>query len=177
MYPKGLFENAPKVNLKKGEISLDELLKLSISQNELNFELTQDNVIVIKRNLMNSVLNELPIKGKIVDEDGIPILGANIIEKGTTNGVISDLDGNFKISVSNKNSQLIISYIGFVTQEITVLNKSDFYIVLKTDVGVMDEVVVVGYGKQTKQQIVGAVSTVKGASVSFANRNLTNNIA
>ena len=69
MYPKGLFENAPKVNLKKGEISLDELLKLSISQNELNFELTQDNVIVIKRNLMNSVLNELPIKGKIVDEE------------------------------------------------------------------------------------------------------------
>ena len=99
------------------------------------------------------------VTGRIADTKGEPAIGASILEKGTTNGTITDFDGNFKLNVS-PNAVLQISYIGYKTQEIAVGNKSRLNVTMEEDTEVLDEVVVVGYGAQKKESVVGAISQV-----------------
>lgn len=99
------------------------------------------------------------IKGKVVDAAGETVIGANVLEKGTTNGVITDIDGNFVLNVSS-GATLEISYIGYVTQTIKVTNRTSLHIVLKEDSETLDEVVVVGYGTMKKSDLSGASVSV-----------------
>lgn len=99
------------------------------------------------------------IKGKVVDTAGETVIGANVLEKGTTNGVITDIDGNFVLNVSS-GATLEISYIGYVTQTIKVTNQTSLHIVLKEDSETLDEVVVVGYGTMKKSDLSGASVSV-----------------
>lgn len=103
----------------------------------------------------------LQVSGKIADENGDPLPGANILEKGTTNGTTSDVNGNFSLSVMGGNSVLIFSFIGYTSQEVTVGNKTVFNIQLQPDMRTLNEVVVVGYGTVKKSDLTGAVSSVK----------------
>ena len=89
--------------------------------------------------------NKKLISGQVLDSSGMSVIGANVVEKGTTNGVITDLDGNFSLNVS-PGAVIEVSFIGFATQEIKVGNNTTFNIVMKEDTEVLDEVVVVGYG-------------------------------
>lgn len=90
------------------------------------------------------------ITGNVTNESGQPIIGATVLEKGhTSNGTISDIDGNFTITVP-ANATLTISYIGYMTQEIKVGYQTSFKIVLKDDTKALDEIIVVGYGSQKK---------------------------
>ena len=92
---------------------------------------------------------------------GEPIIGATVLEKGnTTNGTITDIDGNFTINLP-ANATLSISYIGYITQEIQVGYQTSFKVVLKDDTKTLDEIIVVGYGSQKKANLTGAVSSVK----------------
>ena len=111
------------------------------------------------------------LTGSIVDESGIPVIGANIVEKGTTNGTVTDIDGNFSIQVG-ANSVLSVSYIGYVSQEIRVEGNKTLNVVLKEDSQSLDEVVVVGYGTQKKVNLTGAVEQV--TSEVFDNRSVAN---
>ena len=111
------------------------------------------------------------LTGSIVDESGIPVIGANIVEKGTTNGTVTDIDGNFSIQVS-AHSVLNVSYIGYVSQEIRVEGNKTLNVVLKEDSQSLDEVVVVGYGTQKKVNLTGAVEQV--TSEVFDNRSVAN---
>ena len=104
------------------------------------------------------------ISGTIVDESGMPIIGANISENGTTNGTITDLDGGFTLTVSD-NATLIISYIGYITEEINVKGKNTFNITLREDMQSLDEVIVIGYGIQKKSVVTGAISSVKAEDI------------
>ena len=99
------------------------------------------------------------IKGKVVDAAGETVIGANDMKKGTTNGVITDIDGNFVLNVSS-GATLEISYIGYVTQTIKVTNQTSLHIVLKEDSETLDEVVVVGYGTMKKSDLSGASVSV-----------------
>lgn len=111
--------------------------------------------------VVESVLQQKAISGKVVDSKGESIIGANIMEKGTSNGTITDFDGNFSLNVSAK-SVLQISYIGYKTQEIPVSQlKAGAVITLKEDTEVMDEVVVIGYGTQRKGDVTSAIASVK----------------
>lgn len=111
--------------------------------------------------VVESVLQQKTISGKVVDSKGESIIGANIMEKGTSNGTITDFDGNFSLNVSAK-SVLQISYIGYKTQEIPVSQlKAGAVITLKEDTEVMDEVVVIGYGTQRKGDVTSAIASVK----------------
>ena len=105
------------------------------------------------------VSQDKQVKGQVRDANGEPVIGANIVEKGTTNGIISDIDGNFIISVP-EDAVLQISYIGYVTQEIPVRGKSEIQIILKDDTQTLDDVVVVGYGTQRKKDVAGSISTI-----------------
>lgn len=122
----------------------------------------------VKVNTTHSVADVLSIQnsitGLIVDADGVPLPGASVVVKGTTNGTQTDFDGNFTIAASN-NDVLLISYIGFVAQEIPVNGKSVVNVTLEADLSQLDEVVVVGYGTQKKEAITGAVSSVSSEDI------------
>ena len=115
--------------------------------------------------------NKHTIKGVVEDQLG-PIAGANVVEKGTTNGTITDMDGNFSLEVA-PNSILVVSFIGYKEQQIPINNQKSFTIKLVEDFQALDEVVVVGYGTQKKVNLTGAVSSVD-FSEQAANRPITN---
>lgn len=99
------------------------------------------------------------ITGNVTDENKIPIIGGNVIEKGTNNGTVTDIDGDFTLSVS-QGAILEISYIGYVTSEITVGNQTNLQVVLIEDMQSLEEVVVVGYGTQQRVNLTGAVARI-----------------
>ena len=111
------------------------------------------------------------VTGLIVDVNNDPIIGASVIEKGTTNGVVTDYDGNFTLKAPS-NATLVISYVGYVTQEININGRQLINIVLKEDVEILDELVVVGYGTLRKSDMTGAVSSVNVSDL--AKRTTTN---
>lgn len=112
---------------------------------------------------------EQVVSGTIIDaETGIPIPGVNVIEKGTTNGVVTDFDGAFTIEVPG-DAVLEISYLGFATREINVNGQSQLEISMESEVSALDEVVVVGYGTQRRESLTGALETVDGDQL----RNVT----
>ena len=100
------------------------------------------------------------VTGKVIGEDGEPVIGASIIVKGTTVGTVTDFDGNFMLDVPTK-SVLVISYIGYVTQEVPTAGKKSLEIILKEDTKTLDEVVVIGYGTQRKGDVTSSVASVK----------------
>jgi len=102
----------------------------------------------------------IKVTGTIVDKSGEPIIGANIVEKGTTNGTISDLEGRFTLNVQNPTSVLVVSYIGYKTTE-TSAKERNTRITLTEDSELVDEVVVIGYGTQRKGDVTSAVASVK----------------
>lgn len=111
--------------------------------------------------VVETVLQQKAISGKVVDSKGESIIGANIMEKGTTNGTITDFDGKFSLNVSAK-AILQVSYIGYKSQEIPVSQlKAGAVITLREDTEVMDEVVVIGYGTQRKGDVTSAIASVK----------------
>lgn len=104
------------------------------------------------------------ITGRVVDENGQPAIGANIIVSGTTQGASADIDGKFTLSVK-KNATLIVSYLGYKTQEIKVGARTDFQIKLQPDANVMDEVVVVGYGSAKRSDLTGSIASVSAKNI------------
>ena len=101
------------------------------------------------------------ITGVVKDKTGEPVIGANVLEKGTANGVITGIDGEYSVKVKGANSVLVISFIGYQTQEITVGSKRKIDVILQDDTKLLDEVVVIGYGTQKKGDITSAVASVK----------------
>lgn len=111
------------------------------------------------------------ISGKVTDQNGEPIIGANVVVKGTSNGVITDVDGNFELR--NASGKLVVSYIGYQIQEVSISGKSNLLIRLSEDSEVLDEVVVTGYGVQKKASLTSAISQIKGEEA-FKNKGIAN---
>ena len=105
----------------------------------------------------------LSISGKVIDKNSQePVIGASVLIEGTSNGTITDLDGNFMLSNVPSKGNLVVSYIGYATQTLPINGKTSFSIVLAEDTETLDEVVVVGYGVQKKVNLTGSVASVKG---------------
>ena len=104
------------------------------------------------------------INGIVVDEAGIPVIGAAVVQKGTSNGVVTDLDGNFVMTVPG-NATLVVSCIGYITQEVNVNGSDNVNVTLSEDSEQLDEVVVVGYGTLKKRDVTGSISQAKGSDV------------
>lgn len=130
----------------------------------------------------NDVANDLvtqtkTVTGVVLDASNIPVIGANVIIKGTSNGTITDMDGKFVLEVP-ENAVLQVSYIGYIDQEIPVSGKSSVQVLLKEDTQNLDEVVVVGYGVQKKVNMTGSISNVKSDELTaIPNTNLSNSLA
>lgn len=101
----------------------------------------------------------ITVTGTVKDAIGDPVIGASILETGTSNGTITDIDGNFSLTVSSQ-GKITVSFIGYKTQEINVQGRSRIDVTLQDDTEVLDEVVVVGYGTAKKSDVTGSIATV-----------------
>ncbi|QIP12428.1 TonB-dependent receptor [Spirosoma aureum] len=164
------------INLKNRKLStvLDEVL----IPNLIDYEVISNRILLRKikspsRNAPNENKTDAiekkesatSVKGQVTDEKKQPIVGASIVIKGTTRGTVTNEDGRYSIDVPGDQAILVFSYIGFITQEVKVGNQSDISISLAADTKSLDEVVVVGYGQQSKVSLTNAVGTVKGTEL------------
>ncbi|MEO7992327.1 MAG: TonB-dependent receptor plug domain-containing protein, partial [Chryseolinea sp.] len=120
----------------------------------------------------------IKIEGRVVDDAGAGLPGVNVIEKGTSNGAVSDSDGHYAISVADNSSILLFTFIGYITQEISVDAKTTIDVSMVADISTLEEVVVVGYGEQKKITVTGAVVSVNGSDLEKSPAiNLSNSLA
>lgn len=104
------------------------------------------------------------VKGTVVDSTGETIIGASVVEKGkTSNGAITDLEGHFKLTIQGK--KIVVSFVGYETQEVDVVAGKELKIVLKEDSQALDEVVVIGYGSKARKDLTGSVGSVSGTKL------------
>ena len=113
-------------------------------------------------NEVQAVMQSNPVKGQVVDENGDPVIGATVMMKGTSKGAITDLNGNFTLENAAKGT-LVISYIGYITEEVQTNGQASVKVVLKEDAKRLDEVVVIGYGTQRKEELTSSVMSVKAS--------------
>lgn len=116
-------------------------------------------LFVCLMSLSSALAQTIQLTGTVTDTKGEALIGASVLEKGTTNGCITDIDGNFTLNVS-ANATMIVSYVGYVTQEIALNGQKNIKVALKDDSEMLDEVVVVGYGTMKKSDMTGAISSV-----------------
>ncbi len=140
---------------------LSELL-----DSNLGFTMQNKMILISKKQTKQSNLGpHKQVTGKIVDDKGEPIIGANVLVKGTTNGTITDIDGNYTLNNVPGNAIITISYLGYKNTEIAAHDKSLANVILREDTKLIDEVVVVGYGTQSKARLTGSISRLDGAKL------------
>ncbi|MCK0147661.1 SusC/RagA family TonB-linked outer membrane protein [Arenibacter sp. F26102] len=160
-----------KVSINVRRVSINRVLDLLFGREGIGYEVDDRKIILtrvkIKASVMEvdrAVIFDLPqilVSGTISDQDGTPLPGANIVEKGTTNGVTADFDGKFSIEVANGNTILVISYVGFASKEVSVNGQSEVVVALVESAAGLDEVVVTALGiKQETRKLGYSVSKV-----------------
>lgn len=153
------------VTLSKKKAKVAEILDEVLGTRNLKYELS-DNYIVLSKitQIEDTQQVKKSILGSIKDEEGNPIIGANVVEKGTTNGTITNIDGQFSLNVFD-NAILVVSYVGYKEQQVKIGNRSNLEIVLQEDAEKLDEVVVVGYGTQKKSDLTGSIASIKASEI------------
>lgn len=149
------------ITVKVERQSIDDAVKQILQNQDLSYEIKNKNIIVQKKSSAKQIgtQEKKTVTGNVADVNGEPIIGANIVEKGTTNGVITDMEGNFSLDVSGK-SVLKVSYIGYLEQNIPVGNKNRISVTLGEDFQSLEEVVVIGYGSVKKSDLTGSISAI-----------------
>lgn len=151
-----------KISVDATDKTVAEVLSNIFNNTEVVYAMEGSNIMLMKKDGRISVSqqNARKVTGKITDNKGEAIIGVNVIEKGTTNGTVTDLDGSFSLNITNRGI-LSISYIGYISKEIPVGNEKILNIKLVEDTQALDEVVVVGYGTQKKGEVASAISSIK----------------
>jgi len=162
------------------EVSIDvknktvmEVLNALFANTDVHYVINDKHIALYKSNEAKSSSLRLieqqqtgkHITGSVKDANGEPIIGANVVVKGSTNGVITDTDGQFSLNNVPQRGIIQISYIGYIPQEVVVSNQSVFDIILKEDLQNLDEVVVIGYGVVRKSDLTGAVGSIKASAI------------
>ncbi len=164
-----------KVSINVKEASIENVLTWLFNGTKTSFEVVGREIFLrertkpkksqLKVGLSSEVIQGYNINGTVQDADGQPLPGANIVEKGTTNGTQTDFDGNFTITVADENATLVISYIGFATKEVELNGQSQIKVTLQESAAGLDEIIVVGYGTVKKSDLTGSVSQVTSEEV------------
>lgn len=181
IYESGKVNLDKKVSVREKDQSVETILNRLFAKEGIKYEITENNLILINpkekvNHAEKPVIQQQKrqITGVVTDAKGEPIIGANVVEKGTTNGTVTDLEGRFSLNVAS-DATLKISYIGYVDSEISAKGKSSVNMVLREDNQALDEVVVVGYGTQKKVNLTGSVSTVNSDDIKeLPSSNLSN---
>ena len=161
-YGEAIANRNVQVNLKFKNAPINSVLNEITRQANLYFKRENNTIAVSLGNAGNAsvpVTQDRKVTGIITDEQGEPIIGANVVVKGTSKGTVTDLNGEYSIEANGK-SILLISYIGYLSEEVAVGNNKTLNIQLKEDAQKLDEVVVIGYGTQKRSNLSGAISKV-----------------
>lgn len=162
-----------KVTLNVEKEKIVEILEKVFKNTGISYTINDRQILLVKKKeqpsqlVTNTSVNtavdqEIKISGVVKDAQGMPVPGVNVLEKGTNNGVQTDLDGKFSMRVSGANSILVFSYIGFETLSKTVGQSKSLNIVLKDENSTLNEVVVIGYGTTRKRDLTGSVVSISG---------------
>jgi TonB-linked SusC/RagA family outer membrane protein len=152
------------LHVEKTTNNVAGFLEEALADNLLTYEFENNYIILSKKAALIKVPQQTvgkQITGTVIDGHGESVIGANVVEKGTTNGTITGIEGDFSLTV-REGATLLVTYVGFVPQEIVVGNRSSLQIHLTEDSQTLNEVIVVGYGVQKAATVTGAVSAVKG---------------
>ena len=166
------------VSLKNATVK--QLLDKVSEQANIVYEMKERQIVLKEKKVSEQSVSQKKrlLQGLVKDEQGNPIIGASIQLKNTGTGVITDLDGLFQIQVTDKNSVIVISYIGYVTQEISVGDRSSITVQLKEDTKSLEEVVVTAFGAtQKKETMVGAIQQVRPAELKVPSSSLSTGFA
>ena len=168
-----------KININASDANIQTVLNEIQRQTSIHYVIKENNQIVLSAGVTSDKMQQVGdsriIKGTILDATGMPVIGTNVMVKGTTNGTITDMDGKFSLEV-DKNAILVVSYIGYANQEIKVGNQNTLSITMKEDAEALDELVVVGYGVQKKVSVTGAISSMRGDDLLKTPAGSINNI-
>lgn len=150
-----------KVTMQLKDVTLKEALTRLLSGTNLTFEIRNNKIYFIEKKAVSQPgSRKKRVTGVVKDVMGEPLIGANVVEKGrSTNGVITDFNGKFTLEV-DESASLVVSYIGYLAQDIPTKGKGDFHIILKEDTNTLDEVVVTGYGDFKKATYTGSASVL-----------------
>ncbi|GBU07591.1 SusC/RagA family TonB-linked outer membrane protein [Bacteroidales bacterium] len=148
------------VQLKAKSSKVSTYLQEALSNTDVAYEFENDYIILSKKNADLQQSDNKKISGRITDQYGEAIIGASVVVKGSTIGTVTDIDGRFGLDVP-ADGKLIVSYVGYSSQELATTGKSSLDILLTEDAQALDEVVVIGYGTMKKRDLTGAVSSVK----------------
>ncbi|GHV48395.1 SusC/RagA family TonB-linked outer membrane protein [Bacteroidia bacterium] len=166
LYNKKMVNVDQNVDIAARGESIYDVLNNLFQGSDIAYVISDRQIVLNKKNHFNPMVQQQGkrITGTVLDSYGEAVIGANVVEKGTTNGTITDADGKFSLNVS-ENALLRVTYIGFLAQEIVVGANSNLAITLKEDNQSLDEVVVIGYGTVKKKDLTGAVGSVGGADL------------
>lgn len=173
-YDQKVVSDAPSVSFTFNKASLQSILNEIGRQANLNFHRVNNTINVSVGKSLNKVSSNqvIHIRGTVTDPNGETVIGANVVEKGTTNGVVTDVDGKFALDVP-VGAKLTVTFIGYLSQDIIVKNESQtLRVVLSEDAQKLEEVVVVGYGTMKKKDLMGATSAVSGENLAI-NSNIS----
>ena len=161
LYNSKLIDVDRLVNIRLKNGNIESILKTIFADTDVTYKI-EDRQIILSKKEFNSFLAQQKkrVQGIVKDENGESIIGASIVIAGTNIGTVSDVDGNFNLEVSD-DATLLISYIGYLPQKVTVGNQTNLNITLREDTQALDEVVVIGYGTAKKSDITGSVASVK----------------
>lgn len=149
-----------KVSVKANSNQIDEILTQALAGTGLTYTINDRNINIMRKAYAQQQQVK-PITGKVLDSNGDPVIGANVVEKGTTNGSITDIEGSFNVHVA-PGATLSISYIGYKPVEMKVGSSNTYTITLEEDTEALDEVVVIGYGTARKVDLTGSTSSLGG---------------
>lgn len=177
MFERGLINNK-NVSINVENESVEKVLDKVLPMHNLSYIIKNKQIIIIEgKKAENKETKQTPsaykLNGAVFDENKEPLIGVPVIIKGTTNGVMTDLDGKFSIEVI-PGYTLEIKYIGYKTQEILIISQQDLIVRMEEDVTTLSDVVVVGWGRQKKESVVGAVQTIKPNELRVPSSNLSN---
>lgn len=152
-----------KINLYAKDATIEYVMQKMLNNTGLNYKKLESNLIVITG--IEQKVNLFRVTGTIIDNNGVPLSGVSVVEKGTTNGTVTDQKGSFVINATSPDAVLLVSYVGFQPQEMAINGRTDISIVLMPIMAQLDQVVVVGYGTQRKRDLTGSITSVKGDDV------------
>lgn len=179
-YKPSVINKSAQININLKKATIRQLLDKISEQANIAYEMKERQIVLKEKNVSEQNVPEKKrlLQGLVKDEQGNPIIGASIQLKNTGTGVITDLDGLFQIQVTGKNSTIIVSYIGYVTQEILVGDRSSITVQLKEDTKSLEEVVVTAFGAtQKKETMVGAIQQIRPSELKVPSSALSASFA
>ncbi|MEN8155769.1 MAG: TonB-dependent receptor [Bacteroidota bacterium] len=179
LYNEQITDVNRKVDIEVRDETVETILDQVFEGTNITYEIYDRQIVIFedekaetlpieKENENSGILQQKTISGTIIDESGEPLPGVTVLVKGTTNGTVTDVDGNYTISAVPEGAVLYISFIGMETQEIEVADQTVINAVMKSAAIGLEEVVAIGYGVQKKESVTGSIATVKGSKLAEA---------